>query len=175
MMKLSLRLIFILSLILPLSAAWADRIKDIATLAGVRTNQLVGYGLVVGLSGTGDNNLGITLQSMQAMLSRFGMSTDQAGLSWHQCSSGYGHCRSLPFMRAGQAPDVTVSALGGASSLRGGTLLMTPLLGADGQTYAIAQETLRLEALVLKARTALPSQSIFLLSGVCRKGQPLKS
>ena len=79
MMKLSLRLIFILSLILPLSAAWADRIKDIATLAGVRTNQLVGYGLVVGLSGTGDNNLGITLQSMQAMLSRFGMSTDQAG------------------------------------------------------------------------------------------------
>ena len=62
-------------------ASFADRIKDLTSLAGVRNNQLVGYGLVVGLSGTGDANLGLTIQSMQAMLSRFGMSTDAAGLS----------------------------------------------------------------------------------------------
>jgi flagellar P-ring protein precursor FlgI len=75
------------------SLAHADRIKDLASLAGVRNNQLVGYGLVVGLSGTGDANLGITLQSMQAMLSRFGMSTDTFRFVWCQCSSGDGNGR----------------------------------------------------------------------------------
>ena len=124
------------------AAAFADRVKDIAALAGVRSNQLVGYGLVVGLSGTGDNNLGLTLQSMQAMLSRFGMTADQAGLSGANAAAVMVTADLAPFMKPGQLLDVTVSALGGAASLRGGTLLMTPLLGADGQTYAIAQGNL---------------------------------
>lgn len=119
--------------------AQADRIKDIATLAGVRSNQLVGYGLVVGLSGTGDGDLGITLQSMQSMMSRFGMITDVDGLDGSNAAAVMVTAELPAFTKPGQKLDVTVSALGSAESLRGGTLLMTPLLGADGETYAIAQ------------------------------------
>ncbi len=133
------------------SLAHADRIKDLANVAGVRNNQLVGYGLVVGLSGTGDANLGITLQSMQAMLSRFGMSTDTSGLSGANAAAVMVTADLAPFIKPGQTLDVTVSALGASESLRGGTLLMTPLLGADGQTYAIAQGNLAVGGLGVAA------------------------
>lgn len=122
--------------------AGAERIKDIATVAGVRSNQLVGYGLVVGLAGTGDGGTGITLQSMQAMVSRFGLVTDVAGLDARNAAAVMVTTDLAPFVKPGQRLDVTVSTIGGAKSLRGGTLLMTPLLGADGETYGIAQGNL---------------------------------
>lgn len=122
--------------------AHAERIKDIATIAGVRSNQLVGYGIVVGLAGTGDGGTGITLQSMQAMVSRFGLVTDVSGLDARNAAAVMVTTDMPPFVKPGQRLDVTVSTIGGAKSLRGGTLLMTPLLGADGETYGIAQGNL---------------------------------
>jgi flagellar P-ring protein precursor FlgI len=137
-----LRLLPVVLLMFSAGAAHADRIKDLASLAGVRSNQLVGYGLVVGLSGTGDGDLGITLQSMQSMVSRFGMVTEQAGLDGSNSAAVMVTAELPAFTKPGQTLDVTVSTLGSAESLRGGTLLMTPLLAVDGETYAIAQGNL---------------------------------
>ena len=133
------RSLFCLILAMLPTTGFAVRIKDLAAIAGVRSNQLVGYGLVVGLSGTGDKSLGITLQSMQSMVSRFGMVTDTSGLSGDNRAAVMATAELPAFTKPGQTLDVTVSTLGPAESLRGGTLLMTPLLGADGETYAIAQ------------------------------------
>ena len=117
----------------------ADRLKDLTSLAGVRSNQLVGYGVVVGLAGTGDGNTGITLQSMQSLVSRFGVTSEVEGLNGDNAAAVMITADLPPFTKPGQAIDVTVSTIGGAESLKGGTLLMAPLLGADGETYAIAQ------------------------------------
>ena len=122
--------------------AAADRLKDLTSIAGVRTNQLVGYGDVVGLAGTGDGSSGLTLQSLQAMVSQFGLVTDAANLTAKNAAAVMVTAEMPAFMKPGQRMDVTVSTVGGAKSLRGGMLLMTPLLGADGETYAIAQGSL---------------------------------
>ena len=122
--------------------AAADRLKDLTTIAGVRTNQLVGYGVVVGLAGTGDGSSGLTLQSLQSMVSQFGLVTDAANLTAKNAAAVMVTAEMPAFMKPGQRMDVTVSTVGGAKSLRGGMLLMTPLLGADGETYAIAQGSL---------------------------------
>ena len=122
-----------------ISAAHADRIKDITSLAGIRSNQLVGYGIVVGLAGSGDGNTGITLQSMQSLVARFGITSDIAGFNGDNAAAVMLTAELPPFSKPGQTIDVTVSTIGGSESLKGGTLLMSPLLGADGETYAIAQ------------------------------------
>jgi len=119
----------------------SSRIKDIASFEGVRENMLVGYGLVVGLNGTGDS-LGdghFTKQSLMAMLERLGVKPTQNGLDSKNVAAVMVTASLQAFARQGSKIDVTVSALGDAKSLLGGTLLVTPLLGADGEVYAVSQ------------------------------------
>ena len=136
------------------SPTWADRVKDLASVAASRSNQLIGYGLVVGLQGTGDGaDVSFTAQSMRAMLTRLGVSLE-GPLSDFEQSAGAGKIdiknvaavmvtAELPgFAKPGQKIDINVSAIGKASSLRGGNLLLTSLRGVDGEVYALAQGAL---------------------------------
>ena len=118
-----------------------SRVKDLAQIEGVRANQLVGYGIVVGLNGTGDtlNNIPFTKQSLQAMLERLGVNTRGATMRTQNLAAVMVTASLPPFAAQGTRIDVTVSSLGDAKSLQGGTLLVTPLLGADGEVYALAQ------------------------------------
>lgn len=123
----------------------AERVKDLVNVSGVRENQLVGYGLVVGLNGTGDqtSQAPFTIQSIKNMLSNFGVRVpDNVSPQLKNVAAVSLHAALPPFAKPGQSIDVTVSSIGNASSLRGGSLLMAPLMGADGQVYAVAQGSL---------------------------------
>jgi flagellar P-ring protein precursor FlgI len=126
------------------SGAATSRIKDIANVEGVRQNQLIGYGLVVGLNNTGDtlNNSPFTRQSLQAMLERLGVNIRGSTLRTGNVAAVMVTANLPAFGTQGSRIDVTVSALGDAKSLNGGTLLVTPLLAADGNVYAVAQGSL---------------------------------
>lgn len=144
--KKLLRALLLMCCLAPLSVApvLADRIKDLAVLQGVRNNQLIGYGLVVGLDGTGDQTTQtpFTTQAIGNMLSQMGvnLTADQATKLQLKNVAAVMVTASLgAFAKPGQALDVTVSSMGNAKSLRGGTLLLTPLKGADGQVYGMAQ------------------------------------
>ncbi len=124
--------------------SYMERVKDVASVSGVRDNQLIGYGLVVGLDGTGDQTTQtpFTIQSLNNMLGQLGLTPDAGNPQLRNVGAVMVTAELPPFAKPGQRIDVTVSSMGNATSLRGGTLLMTPLKGADGQTYSIAQGNL---------------------------------
>ena len=131
-----------LLLLLGCGGAAAERLKDLASVAGVRNNQLVGYGLVIGLDGSGDQTTQtpFTVQSIINMLGNMGVTLPPGtSLQLKNVAAVMVTANLPPFARPGQQLDITVSSIGNAKSLRGGTLVMTPLKGADGQVYAMAQ------------------------------------
>lgn len=135
-------LLIFLAGLLAVNTASAERIKDIATVAGVRNNQLVGYGIVVGLDNSGDQTTQtpFTVQSMINMLSAMGVNLPPGlSLQLKNVAAVMVTANLPPFARAGQTIDLTVSSIGNAKSLKGGTLVLTPMKGADGQVYAMAQ------------------------------------
>ncbi|MEP4889990.1 MAG: flagellar basal body P-ring protein FlgI [Aliiglaciecola sp.] len=140
--RLKSSLIYVVMLTLMSPFAQAQRIKDLASIQGVRSNQLVGYGLVVGLPGTGEQSP-FTEQSFRTMLSNFGISLSSTVKPKIKNVAAVAVHAELPaFMKPGQTIDVTVSSVGEAASLRGGTLLQTFLKGLDGKVYAVAQGSL---------------------------------
>ena len=134
-------LALLVGLCVPVGAGATSRIKDLVNIEGIRQNQLVGYGLVVGLNGTGDtlNNIPFTRQSLTAMLERLGVNVHGQTLRTGNVAAVMVTANLPPFATQGTRIDVTVSSLGDAKSLEGGTLLVTPLLGADGNVYAVGQ------------------------------------
>jgi flagellar P-ring protein FlgI len=134
-------LLLVVALLLPISAFATSRIKDIADFEGVRDNQLVGYGLVVGLNGTGDDlkKSVFTRESLIGMLERLGVNARDTKLDTKNIAAVMVTASLPPFGRQGTRIDIEIAALGDATSLQGGTLLVTPLLGADSEVYAVAQ------------------------------------
>jgi len=125
--------------------AQAERIKDLASIEGVRSNQLIGYGIIVGLNGTGDKNTDspYTLNSLKSMLSQLGVKIPaNAKIKPKNAAAVIIHANLPAFAKPGQKIDITVASLGNATSLRGGSLLMSPMRGGDGNVYAVAQGNL---------------------------------
>jgi flagellar P-ring protein precursor FlgI len=139
-----------------------SRIKDIADFEGVRDNMLVGYGLVVGLNGTGDTltNSPFTRQSLIGMLERLGINVRNDTLKTANVAAVMVTSTLPPFSRAGTRVDVSVSALGDAKSLQGGTLLVTPLVGADGEVYAVAQGTASVSGFVAQGQATTVTKNV---------------
>ncbi len=130
--------VFVMAIAAAISAQ-AARVKDIANVRGVRDNQLVGYGIVVGLKGTGDSKNEFTNKSVARMLDKFGMKLDEKDVASKNVAAVLVTANLPPFARAGNKIDITVNAIGDAGSLMGGTLVQTPLRAADQQIYAVAQ------------------------------------
>jgi len=141
-MKVVIKYLFIITVLIAAQNSFAQRIKDLADVAGVRSNQLIGYGLVVGLPGTGEQSP-FTEQSFKTMLSNFGI-TMPSNLKpkIKNVAAVAVHAELPAFSKPGQTIDITVSSMGSAQSLRGGTLLQTILMGLDGNAYAVAQGSL---------------------------------
>ena len=138
-----MRALFVILLAITASPAGAERIKDMGSFEGVRANQLTGYGIVVGLAGTGDDSLDYSTLAMKGAVSRFGLTLPPGvNPSLKNAAAVMLTAELPPFAKPGMKLDLTVSALGKSKSLRGGTLIMAPLYGADGQIYAMAQGNL---------------------------------
>ena len=148
------------SISIPANAA--SRIKDIADFQGIRDNLLIGYGLVVGLNGTGDSlrNAPFTKQSLEAMLERLGVNTRDASLNTKNVAAVMVTANLRPFARVGTRLDVVVSTMGDSSNLQGGMLLVTPMLGADGEVYAVAQGPVAIGGFVAEGESGTVTQGV---------------
>lgn len=137
--KRTFRVLAVLGVLAPVTPLAASRIKDLTQLDGGRDNQLVGYGLIVGLAGDGDSNALSTLRSVSNTLSRYGISVDSTQIKAKNVAAVMVTADIGAFLKPGSRIDVTVASMGDAKTLQGGVLLQTPLLGADGRVYAVAQ------------------------------------
>jgi len=157
-----LALALCLLMALPTVAGASSRIKDIADFEGIRENQLVGYGLVVGLSGTGDSltNAPFTRQSLIGMLERLGVNVREDTIKTENIAAVMVTATLPPFARTGSRVDIVISALGDASSLLGGTLLVTPLIGADGEVYAVGQGNVAVSGFSAKGQGASVTKGV---------------